>query len=222
MDEQPKSPFNIPFNAHTAVRELAKLAPSRAGRKLTFARKCGAYAALYNGVSAALVAEEFRLSKTSVSHLAGCREDQRTETVMTVGPYTETFPNPSLTSRRHPDRKPRYQDVAAEFARLGADAFLDRYFTEQLHRALIGRIDRPAVADPNASQFAGVFSQSAEIPHMPDVMEHYLIAWHDDCWQFISCNEDGELSNSVWSGEFEKDKRFKTSNEARVWLINRP
>lgn len=218
MNEQPKNPFN-PRNA---IKELARLAPQQAGRKLTFARKCGAYAALYNGVSAALVAEEFRLSKTSVSFLAGCREDARTETIMTVGDYSETFPNPSLTRRKHPDRKPRYQDVAREFNRLGADAFLDRYFTVELHTALIGRVGGLGAADPNASQFAGFFHRSADIPHMPDVMEHYLIAWHDDCWQFIGCNENGELNNSVWSGEFEKNKRFKTSDETRAYLINRP
>jgi hypothetical protein len=212
-----------PFDARAAVRELALLAPAHRGRKLTFARKCGAYAALYNGVANALVAEEFHLSRASVSALAGCRDDPRTATVINIGEYSETFPSPSLTRRKRPDRKPRYQDVAAEFDRLGADRFLAAYFTPQLHRALIGRVRAIAGADPNASQFAGVFRQNAGIPSMPEVIDRYLIAWHDGAWQYHSCEENGELAaTSAWSGEFPEPLRFKTSEEVQTYLLNRP
>lgn len=195
-----------PFDAKTAVRELARLAPRKAGRKLTFVRRCGAYAALFNGVSTALVAEEFKLSKTSVSNLAGCRDDLRIGTTMTVGDYSETFPDPSLTVRRHPDRKSRYQDVAAEFNRLGADAFLARYFTAELHAALISRVVKPG-PDPNANEFAGFF-------HRPDINERFLIAWRDECWRFIPALEDKTpMPNCQWSDP------FKTSNDARAYLL---
>ena len=117
------------FDPKSDLAELRRIAPVGAGRKVTFDRLCAAYAALWHGVKPTLVAETFRLSKTSVSNLAGCRNDNRTETTMEVGDLTETFPNPSITQRRYPQRKPHYQHIAREWTRLGEVEFLHAYYT---------------------------------------------------------------------------------------------
>ena len=127
---------NEPFDPVADLRELARLAPAGTGRKLSFDQKCAAYAALYNGVKLSIVAEVFNLSRTSVSNLAGCREDNRPQSTMTVGDYAETFPSPSISKRAYKGRKPRYADIAAEFERLGEDEFTARYYT----RAIAARI----------------------------------------------------------------------------------
>lgn len=121
------------FDPQKAVRELAKLYPAGQGRKLSFARLCGAYAALFNGVKVEVVAEAFYLSRTSVSNLAGCRNDLREATRIEVGPLAETHPSPSLTQRKYLNRKLRYQNVAREFDRLGEAEFLRLYYTRQIH-----------------------------------------------------------------------------------------
>ena len=120
------------FDPKRALDELRRLAPALAGRKLTLERQCAAYAALWNGVKPEMVAVNFRLSRTSVSNLAGCRNDIRTETIITVGDYSETFPNPSLTQRKHRDRRPHYPAVKREFDRLGEQEFTRVYFTPQI------------------------------------------------------------------------------------------
>jgi hypothetical protein len=123
---------DAPFDPFAALAELRKIAPSVKGRKLDLFRQCAAYAALWNGISPKIVAENFNLSLTSVSNLAGCREDKRTETTMTVGDYSETFPNPSLTKRKYRARKARYIAVAREWERLGEQEFIRVYFTAQI------------------------------------------------------------------------------------------
>ena len=127
---------DTPFDPRAALAELRRLAPAGVGRKLSLARRCAAYAALWHGLQSAVVAQTFNLSKTSVSHLAGCRNDNRIETTMTVGDLTETFASPSITKRRYPERKPRYQDVAREWTRLGETEFLRIYYTRQIDAEL--------------------------------------------------------------------------------------
>jgi len=125
-----------PFDPFKALAELRKIAPSRGGRKLAFDRQCSAYAALWNGIKLEVVMDAFRLSRTSVSNLAGCREDKRTETVLSVGEFSETFPNPSLTARKYRERKARYTAVAREWNRLGEREFIRAYFTPQIYAEL--------------------------------------------------------------------------------------
>jgi hypothetical protein len=120
---------NEPFDPRKSLAELRALAPAGCGRKLSLDRQCAAYAALWNGIKLEVVMETFGLSRTSVSNLAGCRNDPRTETKMTVGDYSETFPNPSLTARKHRDRRPHYPAVKREYERLGEDEFLRVYYT---------------------------------------------------------------------------------------------
>jgi hypothetical protein len=123
---------DAPFDARAALDELTRLAPAVHGRKLNQTMQCAAYAALWNGMSNKIVAEVFNLSLTSVSNLAGCRNDLRTETIIEVGDYSETHPSPSLTKRKYRARKARYLAVAREWDRLGADEFIRFYFTPQI------------------------------------------------------------------------------------------
>ena len=116
------------------------------------------------------MAKAFGMSSASVSYLAGCRpiDDRRPVTIaIDRRPRlrSETITPPNLNMRRSPDRKPRYQDVAREFDRLGETMFLRTYYTADID-ARIERIEqkRPRPGDdrtpfsfnPKADSHAGV------------------------------------------------------------------
>ena len=65
---------------------------------------------------------------------------QRTP-IMVTKTITETITPTNLNMRRSSDRKPRYQDVAREFDRLGEEMFLRTYYTADID-ARIERIER--------------------------------------------------------------------------------
>jgi hypothetical protein len=94
------------FNPMEAVAILRAEARERIGPKMTIGNKMHAFALLRAGVSHGIVAKMFRISKPSVSNLANCL-------------------------RREPGRTWHYPDVFIEWRRLGEEAFLSAYLTEE-------------------------------------------------------------------------------------------
>ena len=114
------------FDPLEALAKRAAASIDGTGRKLTLFDKCAAFACLYGGTKSSVVAKAFGLSSASVSYLAGCRPiDDRKPVTITIDDgqrlHSETHTPPNLNMRRSSDRKPRYQDVAREFDRLGED-----------------------------------------------------------------------------------------------------
>jgi hypothetical protein len=117
-------------------------------RKLTFAEKCGAFAALYSGYRNQVVARAFGISVQATSKLSGCLEydpdpykrevvevvdeHHRVELVERVTPHDHNAIN-----NRNPNRHRHYQDVGREFEALGAEEFIRRYYTERIHKRII-------------------------------------------------------------------------------------
>ena len=135
-DDKPKD--ERPFHERAAEYLQRKYKPSHTAPKLEHAGKCEAYALLYNGTRPDVVARMFGISRSTVSYIAGCREDNRVATTFEMTPgHFETVGGPKIVTR-NTDRKPRYQEVAAEFETLGEEAFLERY----LSRGLVQRSDK--------------------------------------------------------------------------------
>ena len=116
------------------------------GRKLTFSEKCGAFAALYAGVSNKVVAYAFGLAAQTVSKLSGCLEydpEPYKREVMEVADEkhrVEVVENKIMrdhNERRNPARHRHYNDVAREFEALGAEEFDRRYYTERVVKRII-------------------------------------------------------------------------------------
>lgn len=130
-DEKPKDerPFHV-----RASEVLFKNAPppSRNAPRLTHAGKCQVYVLLYHGQKPEHVARLFNITRSTVSYIGGCRDDTRKPVTFEMAPgHFETVGGPQLVSRNM-NRKPRYQEVAAEFESLGEDEFLRRYLTPGL------------------------------------------------------------------------------------------
>jgi hypothetical protein len=116
------------------------------GRKLTFSEKCGAFAALYAGVSNLVVARAFSLAPQTVSKLSGCLENDP-DHYLTEPDREPTAKHPDGVPgqrilmdhnlRRNPNRHLHYNDVAREFEALGRDEFNRRYYTERVHKRII-------------------------------------------------------------------------------------
>ena len=113
------------------------------GRKLTFTEKCGAFAALYDGVANKVVARAFDLAPQTVSKLSGCLENDpepyRHEYAKGQNADTE-MPHKVVhdhNARRNPNRHLHYNDVAREFEALGAEEFGRRYYTERVVKRII-------------------------------------------------------------------------------------
>lgn len=116
------------------------------GRKLTFSEKCGAFAALYAGVSNMVVARAFGLAPQTVSKLSGCLEydpEPYKREVMEVADEhhrVEIVENKIMrdhNERRNPARHLHYNDVAREFEALGAEEFERRYYVERIVKRII-------------------------------------------------------------------------------------
>jgi hypothetical protein len=134
--ENDENTDNTPFDPQLAMQRLTQGISSRPGRKLTFKEQCGAFYALYNGLSASVVSEAFSLSKTTVSNIGGCLERDPRPRVVEAGDGT-LIEQRDLNARRGPNRSPRYQAVASEFLRLGDEEFARRYFTRTLFDRLM-------------------------------------------------------------------------------------
>ena len=113
------------------------------GRKLTFAQKCGAFAALYGGARNMVVARAFDLSPVTVSKLAGCLESDpepyRREYKVDAQTGEEVSYNIKRDHNRHRarNRALHYQDIAEEFYNLGRDEFTKKYYTTLTHARIV-------------------------------------------------------------------------------------
>ena len=205
--------------------------PSRSGAKLTFEHRCQAYAALYQGIAQVLVATAFGLSRPSISALANCRKDTRGPITMELPEYnsegvritkTHILGALNITPLRRSNayRKPRYQEVAREFDRLGETAFIQTYYTPRLK----ARIDNAAykrpvygVPQPSADRYAfenfGAFEAG----------DWFRIDWREPHgWFYAACKPDG---SPRWNDELSyrgdnKDKPFPTSEAAHAFLLS--
>ena len=130
-DDKPKD--DRPFHVRMSEALQRNRPPKpRNSPQLTHAGRCQVYALLYDGQRPDVVARLFGISHATVSHIGGCRNDNRVATTFEMTPgHTETLGGPTIKHRNN-NRKPRYQEVAAEFETLGEDEFKRRYFTESL------------------------------------------------------------------------------------------
>lgn len=232
--------------ASKALREIALMAPRKGGPKLMFSTKCAAYAALLENISPALIARVFGLSRTSVSHLAGCRDDTRPPITMEL-PDLQTFTEEVLTddkqsTRRFVDvvrrnvrtyvvgdlnitrgRRPaanrpaRYQDVAREFNHLGYDAFKTVYFTEEWQRRLKAAAQTHLAGDPAAAVYAFINYGPVQLK-----TEFFRIDYQPDGWRYSQCYEDGSprwSDEHSYMGDRDTDKPFMTSEAVYKYLI---
>lgn len=104
------------FNPKMASAELTEGQEQRIGRKLSFPQKCAAFHALSVGAWPADVAKAFGVTATTVSLLKSATR------------YRDST---------HKTRRQRYPEVAREYQRLGAEAFRDQYYTEDVHTQLM-------------------------------------------------------------------------------------
>ena len=152
------------FNPEAELRALAEADARRGGRKMSFARQCAAFAALYEGVAPKVVGLAFTISPQTVSYISGCLEND-------PEPYkremVEVVPDPLQPHRvelvervtthdhndgRNPARYRRYETVAREFEALGKDEFIRRYMTPRIIDQLSAARKRLATNNPRPFQ----------------------------------------------------------------------
>lgn len=207
-----------PFDIDEARAELKNTTQnSGGGRKLSFFDRCAAYAALYMGARPSIVAEFFSLSETSVSFIAGCRNDTRAPFTNEIGtPSTD----PNLTRDRSPSRKPRYQDVAAEFDRLGELEFIKTYYHSTYRDSIVALQNGPRKQpkpDPAARDCEGVH----EIPGGDVWVTVRWIGGADDGgWAWSDCEANGDRGANSWTGRelFDRQEKFKPYRTSKAAL----
>lgn len=118
-------------------------------RKLSHARQCQAFAAMYScSARNQTVARAFGITTASASHIAGCLDidPDPFSHEMKIDPLTDEIVDVDIPKdhnrNRNPNRKPRYQNVAREFKALGEAEFNRRYVTQ----GLIDRLERVRLA----------------------------------------------------------------------------
>ena len=124
----------------TALERLETLAEGLTAKQsshLSFADACGAFVAIRRGFSQTLVGKAFGISQSGVSKLASCLNNPR-----------------------------RYASVAAEFRRLGEQAFRETYFTDDIADRIArfrvgvpvqGDMRRGRAPNPAAAENAGLW-----------------------------------------------------------------
>ena len=122
----------------------------------------------------------------------------------------------NITPLRRSERKPRYQDVAAEFDRLGETAFIQTYYTPQLK----ARIDnaaykRPVYGVPQPGADRNAFENFG--PVTDKWGETFRIDWIDDGWRFIVCRDGIAKDGYAYNGDA-KQKPFASSEAAYTFL----
>ena len=216
------------FDPLVESRLLANKYPSRAAAKLTLEQRCQAYAALYQGVAQVLVATTFGLSRASISALTNCRKDTRGPVVMELpGARDIAMGDLNMTRLRRSNatRKPRYQDVAREFERLGETAFIQTYFTPHLKaRIQEAAKKRPVygVPDPEADRYA--FANAGEITDKwgEKFQINFVATRIGEGWQFIVSRDGIPSERHEYNGDdggSDKDKPFMSSDAARAFLL---
>ena len=216
-----------PFDALKALAKRAAASKDDNARKLTLFDKCAAFACLYGGTRSAIVAKAFGLSSASVSYLAGCRPiDDRKPVTITIDDgqrlHSETHTPPNLNMRRSADRKPRYQDVAREFDRLGEEMFLRTYYTADID-ARIERIEqkRPKPGDdrtpfsfnPKADSHADLHNFGVNQFGVEECIR--IVCDPKRGWMYDGCNPDKSKLGEQWNWTYDdNDKPFRTSKAA--------
>ena len=135
-DDNPKD--DRPF--HVRMEELIRKhsRPHDNAPKLKHKGKCEIYALLHSGFDPKVAARMFKVSLSTVSHIGGCRDDDRKSTTFEMVPgHYETVGGPKI-KHRNMNRKPRYQEVAEEYETLGDDEFKRQYLTKELARRADG------------------------------------------------------------------------------------
>jgi hypothetical protein len=142
--------------------------------------------------------------------------------IMVTKTITETITPTNLNMRRSPDRKPRYQDVAREFDRLGEEMFLRTYYTADID-ARIERIEqnRPRPGDdrtpfsfnPKADSHAGVHNFGLNQFGVEECIR--IVCDPKRGWMYDGCNPDGSKLGKQWNWTYDdNDKPFRTSKAA--------
>jgi hypothetical protein len=108
------------FNPQSAIAELVAGQAQHLGRKLSFPQKCAAFYALNMGVKPAYVTKAFGVTPGTTSNLKRAGRAPSPD----HGNYQGGF-------------RPRYPEIAREFERLGAEAFRNRYYTDDVHTQLM-------------------------------------------------------------------------------------
>ena len=142
--------------------------------------------------------------------------------VMVTKTITETITPTNLNMRRSPDRKPRYQDVAREFDRLGEEMFLRTYYTADID-ARIERIEqnRPRPGDDRTPFSFNPKSDSHADLHNFGVNQFgveeciRIVCDPKQGWMYAGCNPDKSKLGEQWSWIYDdNDKPFRTSKAA--------
>jgi hypothetical protein len=181
--------------------------PISAAARLSFPERCGAFYAMHRGFPKSLVAEAFGITPTTAGFLANC-----------------------LVSKD--GTRPRYEDVAQEFTKLGEKKFGERYYTLEIDDR-IARIRAGAVTEEDANRRR--FGPSAtfracqgfyRIPQIDGNEAIVEIRWIDkEGWTYSECQnhhgpdpdrryacfDDGYVLYN-WTCA----KRFRSSNAALV------
>ena len=112
------------------------------GRKLKFHEQCAAFALLYGRTKPRIVARAFAVSGATVSHLAGCLEQDpdptRRRLVFSRAGVEEKVDFRDHNQGRAMNRALHYEKVAREFEALGVTEFNRRYLTDDI----INRVDQ--------------------------------------------------------------------------------
>ena len=129
-DDKPKD--ERPFHVRMEEKYRGYFKPHDNAPRLEHAGKCEIYILLHIGTHPRVMARMFGISLATVSHIGGCRNDNRKPTTFEMTPdHYETVGGPRI-KHRNMNRKPRYQEVAEEFETLGEDEFKRKYLTPGL------------------------------------------------------------------------------------------
>ena len=190
------------FDPEKALAELAGDQTDGPGRKLSLHDQCAAFALIKSHVKRSVIAKTFAVTPGTVSHIAGCEENNR------------------------------YPRVAREWRELGQRAFDRKYFTEKLHIKVAqvkydidnegSRLVRTApsrLADKKAFRTIGAF---------PIKDEFWRVTWltfpnkpEKTGWYFAYCKADGSVVDNEekhrWYGAEEPEQElipYRTSGYA--------
>ena len=123
--------------------------------------------------------------------------------------------DPNITQLRRPKdyRKPRYQEVASEFERLGEPAFIQAYFTPHLKARIQNAAHkRPVYGIPQPGHDQYAFDRFGAF----EAGDWFRIDWINEGWLFSTCKPDG---SPKWDDRFQyrgddKEKPFASSTAA--------
>ena len=222
------------FDGVEALAKMARESVDFSQKRLSFADQCAAFCALYHGkLPLSVVAMAFDITKATASLIGGCLRDDPAPFVHVVdvrhGEVLDKIENRDPNLHRSVSRRPRYQAVAREFNRLGADEFTKRYYTDAVHnriseaRRSLRRDDLRGHAGSNPAAAKFSFKNYGRIPCLDN---YYRIAWlkagvsEFEGWHYSICDENGAALPMGWDWTAFFDpinneaRAFRTSKEA--------